>query len=198
MNLPNFENSYMEIKNMLKTVGATNPNVPIEFLAKHYSVSEDVIRENIKNMNGFETQNKETKSEEKQRNKKKVVNVLKEDDFGVFEGEFIKFESGKPITLVFSEAKIDKENEVKDPQTNEVKKVPALVLNVVNQDGEDLKDNPKIASITSKRLISLLKPHLCDADYTTKAFKITPTGEGFARNYTLEVLDASTVVKAKE
>ena len=47
MNLPNFHKTHADLTEMLRLVGSTNPAALTESLAKHYSVSQDIIKENI-------------------------------------------------------------------------------------------------------------------------------------------------------
>lgn len=108
-----------------------------------------------------------------------IQTKLTEEDLKDFDTEekYIKFKAGRPKVLTFASFKKDR-SEIVDSNTNEVKQIPAIICDIVKEDGEAVT---KSLTITSKRLVQALRPYF--AKGTGFTVEITQYGSGFDTEY---------------
>lgn len=97
---------------------------------------------------------------------------------------YVRIESGKCKVLRFDDwTKVTKV--ITDPLTGWTKEVEALLLHVVEEDGEKVS---KVFSVLSSKLANTLWPYLESGEFKKRAFRICKSGTGFLTDYTVEVL----------
>ena len=91
---------------------------------------------------------------------------------------------GKCKTLKFDDwTKVTKV--ITDPLTGWTKEVEALLLHVIEEDGEPTS---KVFSVVSGRLAATLWPYLESGEFKRRVFRICRSGRGFLTEYSVEVL----------
>ncbi|MEM3092172.1 MAG: hypothetical protein QXW26_04680 [Candidatus Nitrosocaldus sp.] len=98
-------------------------------------------------------------------------------------GNYIKLEADKPKLLRFSRLYIA-EREIRDPFTNQVKKVRVLEGRVIQEDGVTVD---KIFSITAEKLAVQLERFIDDREINKYLFTIVKRGTGYLTEYEVQV-----------
>jgi len=103
---------------------------------------------------------------------------------GMVLGNFPEMKEEVPKVLRFAAYRIAPET-IPDRITKQAKILNVLTLDVVEEDGKPVS---KQYRVTSEKHARDLWPFLQDGSFKTRAFRITPHGKGFLREYTLEAL----------
>lgn len=97
-------------------------------------------------------------------------------------GNYIDLKAGVPKKLKISKYYLDTQD-MKDPTSGETKAVNRLVCMVTREDG---KEGAKTFSITSEKLAQMIMPGLKKDLHLEKEVRITMTGKGFLKEFSLE------------
>lgn len=115
--------------------------------------------------------------------KNEIGVVQQKIDWNLFEKpgkKFFKPETGKEHVISFSRYLGQEIREIKDKQTGEIKKIPALLLETDEIDGEKLKIRWEITSV---RLIKTIREYEMKGLLFSKVFILKKSGEGTQTTY---------------
>ena len=103
----------------------------------------------------------------------------------VFENKYIKFIEREEVELWL----VNDRDETTD--IKQKKDIPCLVFDVIRYKDDAYEVGGKLLSVTSKKLIKLLKPLVMEAAEDKKVLKvkIMQIGEGYDTNYTVKVVE---------
>ena len=97
---------------------------------------------------------------------------------------YIELKEAEPKRLHFTDNYII-EREIWDPNLDRTKVIRSLTFWCDREDG---MPTAKTFSILSDKLAGLLEPYLPEHEYRMKEFIITKTGEGFVKQFSVQVI----------